>query len=436
MQLLTAFRDPDLKKAMLCYIRHLLLPYRMEEEQVEDWLFVWEKDHSCICRARGGSKTKDFVDWIVFRVLRTGEKWGWLAAKGGQLTQAYGYFLKNRFVKGTKTISINAVRRQYIELWSGDLILIGIISTSLLGLRLDGLVIDEEEDMEPQQSELIYPQLEGCFTNSWVGHMIHLGTLWVGKLFNQHVEQYPSRIRPWNKIKHLVEKGKIARIMADHAIPEWQKDMLYRCIPTSPSGLLFSREQIIETPRQEWIIPNSVVELYGVDFGGNDRCGGILLDPEQRRVWLLSEQEIDLERFPGALDMLRGKKVEAEGGGYNKDPKYGAKCSVLQQRIQAMVVQPSLKWKEERMTWAKRLTIYADQNLTPNMLKDIKSAVYDVDGYYLKDVAHPCHWLDVFFHALGANRRQYLDDDIINSELLKQERQRQLDYDRSRSKGL
>ena len=238
MNLLTAIQTLPLKKAMILYESKCKLSYKMADYQINDWLFVWDKPHACICRSRGGSKSKDFVLLLIFRVLRTKEKWAWFAAKGGQLVQASEYFRQNPFVKKITYLTVNNTRKMYFELWDGSLILFAIISTSALGLRLDGIIIDEEEDLEYKQSEEVYPQFPGMFTCSKVGHMIHLGTLWTNTRFASNCENYPTSKTPWDKIPHLVSSPAMNELINDKNVEEWLKDLQYRCILTSPSGML------------------------------------------------------------------------------------------------------------------------------------------------------------------------------------------------------
>lgn len=424
MRLGQALCTLPLEKSMQLYVQKLQRP--ISPFQYEDWLFVWDKMHSCICRSRGGSKTKDFVDWIVFRVLRTHEKWAWIAAKGGQLTQSYQYFLENKFVKGVKYVNFNNTRKMYFELVDGQLILFSILNTALLGLRLDGLIIDEEENLEPKQSEEEYPQMIGMFTCSKVGHMIHLGTLWMNTRFAQNCEQYPTVKRPWNTIPHLLQSNAMKHIIEDKNTPEWEKDLLYRCILTAPSGLVFPSLIIEDATKWKILAP----EEYGLDFGATDHCVGGLIQGQD--VYVLMELEVELERAPQALDFIKGQKCEAECGGYNDSDKYAAKSRLMQSRIGCMLKAVTNKWKSERMMKGRQMRIHIDPNRTPKTYADLRGLTYDKDGLYLKDAKHPCHWVDAFLHMLEANKMQYLSEP--DNELLLMEQRRQREY--QRSKGL
>jgi hypothetical protein len=411
MKLGDALRQPDLRMSATAFAKASKLP--MEDIQVDDWIWAFDKEHACICRARGGSKTRDFVNYVIWRVLRTKEKWAWLAAKGGQLSQALLYFQASVFYKQIFTLNVGTSRKTFIELIDGQHILIGIISTSNLGMRLDGIVLDEEEDMEYKQSEEVYPQIEGMLTVSTVGQMLHIGTLWIATKFNDHVGIYPSRIRSWDQLPWLVKAGKIAKIIANPAVPEWEKDLLYRCIPSSPSGLLFPNLHCGALPL------NTLTNRYGFDFGGEDSCVGISM-PTEICCYVTEERAFDLERFPASADSLRGTPIEAESGGYNDNSKYGAKSLIACGRMGAVGMPVTNAWKSARQQKARSIEIYVDPQRTPNTYRDLKSAVFGPDGLYLKNTTdHQCHWLDAFFHALGAKGRYLMPSE--NSQLVKNE---------------
>jgi hypothetical protein len=409
MRFIDHIRQPDLWKAIVFYWTVICLPLLQRkhpwttiadcQRQMEDWLWSWDKDHCCHCRSRGGSKTFDFVNFIIFRVLRTKEDWAWLASKGGQLSQAMIYFQQNPLYRRQFVKTIAGSRKEYVELISGQLILIGIVTTSNLGLRLDGIILDEEEDMEFKQSTEVYPQLEGMFTDSLIGHMIHLGTLWIATRFNDHTTQYPTKIRPWNECVWLVKAGKVARILADKHVAEWEKDLLYRCIPSAPGGIMFAELHIGTFP------PGIRAEQYGFDFGAEDVCVGIWMK-DNHTCYLAEEYTFDLERYPGAADFLRGKPIEGEGGGYNDDDKYGAKSVIVSSRLGAITMPVTELWKSTRQQLAREIDIYIDPDRTPRAYRDLKSATFDPkNGLYLKnDTDHPDHFLDAFFHSLGANK--------------------------------
>ena len=277
--LLQALRTYPLRQAQLTYEPCLDLTYRMESFQHDDWEFLNAEEICVMIRSRGGSKTFDFTNWLIFRVLRTQEKWAWLACKSGQLDQSLKYVYNNPFVKKIKTISNG---KYDVILLSGDVIRFGIISTSNLGLRLDGIVYDEFEDLQIKQQEHIYPQMDGMLTNSRVHKTIYLGTLWTGCLLNDYSDKYPCKIRSWDTLPWLVEDGMIqSRIDAGHT-PEWQIDLMYRCIATAPSGLFFDQShlhilgQSDEYPLDFFETHNIKPNRNGVDFNGGD-TGHVLL---------------------------------------------------------------------------------------------------------------------------------------------------------------
>ena len=362
--------------------------------QVEDWRMADKEQECCFLRSRGGSKTNDFVDWIILRVIRTGERWAWLSSKSGQLEQALSYVRANPFVKRVKRLHPSKFD---VTLWSNSVVRFSIVSTSNLGLRLDGIVFDEEEDLKGSQVEDVYPQMAGMLTTSPIHKMIHLGTRWINTMFDQHCEQYPTSVHDWTQCKWLVDAGFIQKEIEEGVTPDWQIDLLYRCIPTIPGGVLFPSIQLVDLTSDL-----REAEQYGIDFGGTDKCVGVIL--EGKKCYVMEEYSVDLETYNDALDKLAGKLIEAESGGYNDSDRYSAKSKMMRERLGATTHAVTNKWKSDRQMLARSFKIYVDKNRTPNTYKDLKGATFGPDGLYLKDIKHPCHYLDAFLHAIRINR--------------------------------
>lgn len=393
MKLLTALQTKPLRNAMKLYVKYLKLPFTMEPFQFDDWEFVEANNKACCVRSRGGSKTLDFTNWLIFHVLRTNEQWIWMACKGGQLQQALMYVRQNPFVKKVRR---ETAAKYDIYLHNGKMIRFGIISTSNLGLRVDGIVYDEFEDLKPMQEIEIYPQMAGMMTHSKVHQTLYLGTLWINAKLNGYTELYPTVIRPWDSIKWLVEAGMIRKEIDEGKTPEWEIDMLYRCIPTSPSGLLFPH---LETGRIEY---KADEVQYGIDFGSKDTCVGIVI--RDAVIYVVEEYEFQLELHEDAYDFLsNGKSTECEGGGYNDSEKYGEKSKLIIRRVANAIKKAcSNKWKALRQRLARSYKkIVVDKKKCPKTYKDVKSATFGPDGLYFKHPTKaPCHNLDAFFHAL------------------------------------
>lgn len=413
MKMLQILKTAPYRSAAQSYIKAIKRP--MDEWQYDDWEFVNQHNECCICRSRGGSKTRDFVDWLILHVLMTEERWAWLASKTGQLDEAIHYCEKNKFVKKVRRI-ING--KYEVLLYNQNSIRFGIVSNSNLGLRFDGIVFDEEQNLEAAQAEFIFPQMKGMITHSLVHQIIHIGTLWIATKFNDYTHQFPTSIRPWDHIPHLVKAGFIKKEIDEGITPKWELDLLYNCIETMPSGLVFPN--VIETT----LTPATMAaERYGIDFGSDDHLVGVYIkDPD---CYILHEQIGDTERFPECFDIALGQAVEVESGGYNTNDRYGAKDLVMSDRLNGTKQPVTQKWKSERTMAARRMNIYVDKNLTPLTYKDLKSASYGKDGLYLKDQLHPCHWLDAFFHAIGAVKHRYLPSNRrVESQVLKLEKLR------------
>jgi hypothetical protein len=413
---------PDVEKSMTYYVS--ALPDRMDtvtgklkfnKWQLEDWQFAWDNVKCCIVRSRGGSKTNDFTDWLVYRVLRTKEKWAWLSVKSGQLEQARSYLVLNPFVKEVKQL---APSKYDVYLINKCHFRLGIISTSNLGLRLDGIVFDEFEDCKEPSEIDAYSQMAGMLSTSTVHKQIYLGTLWIQTLFNDYCRTFPCKKRPWHTIKHLVDSGMIQQEINEKVTPQWQIDLLYNCIETCPSGVVFPNLQV-ET-KATMLKHKSFEEQYGMDFGATDHCIGVDMGNGMTDVWALSEKEADIERFPSAFDDVRGKKCEAECGGFNDNDRYAAKSALMAGRIGCTLRAVTTTWKAEIQMAARKMVIHICPEITPMLYADLKNATYGMDGLYLKDKKHPCHWLDAFLHSLSI-KKAILD---IPTQHLNPQRQR------------
>jgi len=359
--------------------------------QYDDWLFMDETPELCLVRSCGGSKTFDTSLWVVLRVmLNPDEKWAWCAAASGQLLQARIFFSDNPFVK-----SISGGRgEEFINLVNGSRILFRGTTKSITGIRLDGIILDEEEMLEPNQVEVVYPQLHGRMTHSKVGKFFHLGTMEEGTQFMENIENYPSRIHDWLQCPWLVKAGQIQKHIDDGIMPKFEIDMLYRCIPSVAGGKFFANIKVI--PPFEY---DPIEVDYGVDFGGTDHVVGTIV--RGKRCIIVEEYEVDLERDHSALDFLDGAYVGAEGGGYNDAVKYSAKARLLTDRISATRIIPTNKYKTKRKMRARGFEVIEVVKVNcEKTLKDMKSCKFGPDGLWLKNKKTPCHWVDGYMLSL------------------------------------
>ena len=298
--------------------------------QHDDWEFIDKNEISVMVRSRGGSKTFDFTNWIIFRVLRTREVWVWLSCKSGQLDQALFYCSQNPFVQNIKCLSSG---KYDVILLTGDIIRFGIISTSMLGKRVDGIIFDEFEDLQEKQEKEVYPQMEGMMTVSKIHKTIYLGTLWINTLLNEYVDEYPSVIRSWDTLPWLVKAGMIQAKIDEGKTPDWQIDMLYRCIASSPEGLFFDQSHL-HILGKDPLYPIDYFQRMGlranaagVDFNGGD-TGHVLLKGfwDGLNLYLFKEiifKEREIPRLSEWINDHPGISTEVEGtqkmggGGFN-----------------------------------------------------------------------------------------------------------------------
>lgn len=396
--------------------------------QYKGWLWMDKTVEGCIVGAVGSSKTLDTVQWLILRVLMNPyEKWVWMAAEGGQLTQAMIYFTNNPFVKGIE----GTTGKKVIMLKTGAFIYIRNATTGIAGLRLDGIILDEEEMLEPNQVEFVYPQLHARLANSSIGKFFHLGTMLNGTLFMRNIEKYPVIMRPWDDCPWLVKAGKIQRYIDEKIIPEWELNMLYRCIPTVPGGLFFHNLRVLDITKGR---DNPLCQYdpdnldWGFDFGGKDSGVGVFI--EGTVCTIAEEREVDIESNHAILDDLKGNNITAEGGMYNDDVRYSAKCQILVKRLGAKRILPTRKWKKLRKLQARGFTeIRIIKQNCKRTLLDMQSCMFDVNGLWLKDKKHPCHWVDGFMLAINCKNRpgHYFPPDRVKerTDIMETERLRE-----------
>ena len=269
--------------------------YEPVKWQYKDWRFMDANHHSCLVRAPGGSKTFDVVLWVVLqKILHPEWKIAWLASQGGQLVQSRIYFETHPFVKEIRQVQ----GYDRIYLWNDSYIHFRNSSKSITGIRLDVIVLDEEEMLDPMQVEIVYPQLEGRLTVSTIDKFIHLGTMQTNTLFHEHTEDYPTRTRVWDKCPWLVKSGKIQREIDAGVTPKHIIDMLYYCVPATPGGAILPRLKKGE-------VPANVKGKCGTDHGNKDVAVITYEDRVNNILYIVGEYERVLLDNHAAFDFLR-----------------------------------------------------------------------------------------------------------------------------------
>lgn len=389
--------------------------------QYSDWVWMDKTTEGCLVRSTGGSKTFDTIIWLILRVLMyPKEHWAWVAAASGQLTQARQYFLMNPFVKKIS----GASGKEQINLLNGRHIYLRSATKGITGLRLDGIILDEEEMLQPNQVEIVYPQLHGRLSKSKTGKFFHLGTMQYMTLFMQNLNQYPTRVRPWNVCPWLVEAGKIQTYIDDGVMPNFEINMLYRCIADVPGGAFFTNLKSID-PYQY----NQSNVIYGMDFGNLDHAVGVIVDRPNNKCTIVEEYKCDLEKDQTGFDFLRGSHVEGEGGGYNDSPRYSAKSQLMVKRIHATRVPMTHKFKQDRKLMARGfVVIEVIEKNCPETWLDMQGCQFGKDYLWLKDKTHGCHWVDAFMHSIKANSGRTWTGSPSRKNSIRQEQRRRERY--------
>ena len=406
--------NPVIAESLQEYEVMLNLDYTMEAFQHRDWLSATDKSvkNRVLVRSRSGSKSFDFSQWLIWISMREGSnkkdgKNAWLAPTSGNLEESLGYFEANPFVVKVKTITHLTYYK--VHLTTGDIIDVRVVGKGIVGKRYKLIVWDEFQDLTPIQEAKYHLKVLGTQAKFKDARSIYIGTLWMGTKFIEYSEAYETTVTPWNKIQFLVDAGHVQFILDDHSIPEWFKDLEYRCIPTAPSGLVF--KPTLELPFDMRI---RLPEQYGVDFGGMDTWCGIL--EEGLDIFILAEGQVCLDKYPDALAFMKGQKICVESGGYNTNKAGGMthKASTMVSQILAATQAPTQTFKAEIVMYVNGRRVYCDRDITPNIFKDIRKAVYGKDGLYEKThgagTLYQNHYLDAFLLSLRAGQQGYLDN--------------------------
>lgn len=345
------------------------------EWQYTDWEKADTTTEACFCRSRGGSKTFDFVNWVVLRVLTTGELWIWLAAKQGQLNRAFFYFKTHKFVQKVT----RKVVHYEVQLWDGHIIMLGIVSTSNLGLRVDGIIMDEEEDLEPKQAEEIYPQMAGMMSTSPIHKFLHLGTRWIGTVFDKNCETLQTYVHPWWECtwisREFIENEKKYR-------PAWEIEALYECKRGVPGGPVFP---LVDEKR--WTGP-LVKEQFGIDCNsGSLMIIGVVIEGEE--IYITSVRQIE---YNHDISFIVNHSTEVEDGGFNSKPATEI-ASHFHVRKQVWTRDA----KSARLYYVRPKHIHSPFK---EVKMEIEAARFDaMTGLYVKNQNFPAHKIDAFLHA-------------------------------------
>lgn len=329
------------------------------------------------------------MDWIILHCLRNrNERWAWLASHSGQLTQAKVYFLSNKFVKGTKFIN----KQEFMELWNGNLLYIGIITKSVLGMRFKGIIFDEEEAMDEKQSQMIYPMIRGRLSGSSLHdyHLIHIGTRELRTVFNENTKRFPTSIVSWTDCPWLAN----SRFVRDEIkkMAEWEVNLYYNCLEDTPHGLVFAKNlQFVSKDEIVQYLPSHA----GIDINANEAV--VKIHRNGKLIVIGQEYTTDFIHNLSSLDELKGLSSEVEDGGYNEK-----EAELIAMRIGARKQKWDNEMKSIRQAKARECTILLCKELTPNIAKDLENTPYDPSTglYYKHPTKNPCHWLDAFLHAL------------------------------------
>jgi hypothetical protein len=373
----------DDRKVYRHYFHVINQPY--ESWQLDDFQFIDEETECCILRSRKASKTTDLVNWLIKRLLqRPWERWGWFASKSGQLVEAFNAIQRNPFF----TKKINIINKTYIILANGTMFAFGTVTTSALGLNLDGMIFDEEQDLErPNQEKNVYPQFFPMVAPSPIHKIIHTGTRWINTAFDDECDQYPCRIRDWQQAPWLVKSGFVEDQIKKR--PKWEIDLLYRCLRTTPAGLVWTnwKEESVDTIR-EHLPSHAGIDINALEIVVEGTCN-------ERDIWITGEWEGDYINNPNPFDALKTLDSEVEDGGFN-----WKLARIMQSALGCKKCLWDSDKKSERMEFTRMATIHMNRTLTPNIFKDITKCEYDPrTGLYYKDpVKNPCHYLDAFLH--------------------------------------
>lgn len=417
---------------------------RIEPFQFQDMLMAILNQECMWLRTRRGGKTRDLTLVNIFWVI-IGKDPIWFAPQSDQLKQAHQYFMANPFWKSTTN--------DYVYIHGCD----KTLETSNLTLGKSASkgkdCITYDEGAKIPKGYLIYDYYK-------FSRVIIAGKLWEG---DKHIlyastaarntaieEEYlllqtiaPDLISMhtykdcWWISEEWVDQERAANLN-----DPWFVDQEYLTLFVNRGGTIFDNVNLMSIKDMQEL--GLRVQKIGVDINqtemvafiaqlGND----IFILAEGEYNWL---HDTDIYNFirPFSYVTTRGItwqidphfEMEIEAMGYNE--KLATWMSI---NIPNCVL--NYEWDDEakgdRVHLAKSGRIFADPSHTPFIYQDLINAIYHkFKKGYVKDNAHPCHWLESFLHAIGADVGKFIQPSeptqAIESAAPYHRRQKQTDF--------
>lgn len=208
----------------------------------------------------------------------------------------------------------------------------------------------------------------------------------------------------------------------------WFVDQEYLTLFVNRHGSVF--DNVVEMRYED--MKDHKINYIGEDINKKEMLIFCHISEDKRNIYIMAEMEVDWTKDEHCYDFIkplgkfvhRGKEYqfdmdfffEVEAMGYNEKEAVWIGNHVPN-------VYLNYDWKKigivgDRVTTAKRGTIYCDQIICRNIYQDLINCIYHAyNGTYVKDAAHPNHWLDAFLHAIGVKMGRF----IINVEAEKRE---------------
>lgn len=384
--------------AYLTILENTKKPYfRWTVWQRVDLHLMLNKTESCIIRSRRGGKSRDLAVIAVFFSL-IGMDIIWLAAQSDQLAQARKYLLANPFCIGIKKFEVKT-------LGSGSFDLSMITKGRSASRGADVLIFDEGGKINVNLLEYEY--------YSYARAMVAEKTTGFYRIINASTPCLASAIEEVYRDLLVMDPGAISvhpytdcywispTFVADEErrLGKWYVDQEYRALFVPHGGALLNNIVICDS------IPDfsDVDKSWGIDLNITVALGSIMIVGDD--CYVCDEMELDWFKKIEKEELeqrLAKIAVEMESDGFN----YYQARTWATQYSHLIYVEWSKENKGARLAKGRQFkNIFVDPKRTPRIYADLSSAIsHPTENIWLKDIRHPSHWTDVFFHAVGAGQ--------------------------------
>jgi len=393
---------------------------RIEQFQFDDMMMAIVSRECMWLRSRRGGKSRDLsLIGIFFAIV--GLRVLWFAPASDQLKQATQYFFMNPFCDGVTRNTVKVVNGRDFDL---SMLTKGRSASK----GTDVLIYDEGGKISTALLQYEYYKYSRAIVADaiWKGdkHIIHASTPCIGtalEVEHNDLKKLSTDLiseHPWQDCWWITEEwveGERARNLED----PWYVTQEYECGWCVRGNGVFDNVRTMTAEQFGLETEGKRCTHVGVDINKREMAIGVHIDRLAETIYVLFEKEYSWVDDQKCFLELRSQRmigngravwmdphalIEFENGGYNEKEALSVRF-----QIGSSVLGWTDPIKGDRLHVARSMQIIICPAFTPRLHKDLREAVYHpLKAIYLKDNAHPCHYLDAFLHALVSSGRTLL----------------------------